>query len=93
MRYLREGGEPGIFNLGNAVGTSVLEVADAVRRATGRDVPVEFAGRRDGDSVQLIASSDKARECLGWTPTRSDVDTIVQDAWAWRQAHPDGYAR
>lgn len=93
MRYLRADGASDVFNLGNSAGHSVLEVVDAVRRVTGRDVPVTFSERRPGDADRLVASSDKARAVLGWTPARGDIDTIVRDAWTWRQAHPKGYAK
>lgn len=91
MAYLRSGGASDIFNLGNAKGTSVLEVIDAVKRISGRDFPVEIAPRRPGDPPVLVASSDKAERVLGWQPRRPDIDTIVADAWAWEQAHPKGY--
>ena len=91
MGHLREGGGSEIMNLGTSVGTSVHEIIDSVRRITGRDFPVEITGRRPGDADRLVASSEKARRLLGWQPERSDVDTIVRDAWAWRQAFPKGY--
>jgi UDP-glucose 4-epimerase len=92
MQHLRNGGASDCFNLGNGEGYSVLEVVDAVKRITGRDVPLAFGERRPGDPERLIASSQKARRTLGWQPTRGHIDTIVQDAWIWRQAHPNGYA-
>ena len=92
MRHLRNGGGSDCFNLGNGEGCSVLEVVEAVKRVTGRDVPLEFGERRAGDPQRLVASSDKARRVLGWQPARGDIDTIVRDAWNWRQAHPAGYA-
>jgi UDP-glucose 4-epimerase len=49
------------------------------------------APRRPGDPAVLCAAPDKARAGLGWTPTRSDLETIVRTAWRWRQAHPHGY--
>lgn len=91
LRYLREGGESQFVNLGSASGYTVLEVIDAVKRITGRDFPVVHEARRDGDPAQLVAASDRARRTLGWRPVRSDIDTIVADAWAWKMAHPAGY--
>jgi UDP-glucose 4-epimerase len=91
MQYLRADGASSIVNLGNSIGNSVLEVIDAVRRVTGRDVPVVMAARRPGDADRLVASADKARQLLRWQPQKSAIDIIVADAWAWRQAHPDGY--
>ncbi|MGA1077519.1 MAG: UDP-glucose 4-epimerase GalE [Nitriliruptoraceae bacterium] len=68
-------------NLGNGRGSSVREVLDAVVRITGRPVPHTDEPRRSGDPAVLIASADRARELLGWRPTR-DLDAIVGDAWA-----------
>ncbi|GAE92255.1 UDP-glucose 4-epimerase [Gracilibacillus boraciitolerans JCM 21714] len=47
--------------------------------------------RRAGDPSTLIASSDKAKQILGWNPTRTDIHRIITDAWNWHQAHPNGY--
>lgn len=91
LAYLRAGRPSDAFNLGNAAGISVLEVIEAVKRITGREFPVATAPRRAGDPPLLIACADKARRTLGWQTRRSDIETIVADAWAWRQTHPDGY--
>jgi UDP-glucose 4-epimerase len=91
VEYLRAGGKSDVFNLGNGAGYSVLEVVEAVRRVTGNGVKVVMDERRAGDPDKLIASADKARRVLGWEPRKGDIDTIVRDAWTWRQAHPDGY--
>jgi len=91
MGHLRDGGESGIFNLGNAQGASVLEVIEAVKQASGRDFPIEIAPRRPGDPPVLVASSEKAERVLGWKPQRPGIETITADAWAWHQAHPEGY--
>ena len=92
MRYLRDAHSSLIANLGNSVGHSVLDVIASVKRVTGKDTPIRFGERRPGDADRLVASSDRARSVLGWQPQRSDIDTIVRDAWNWRQAHPRGYA-
>lgn len=91
LRYLREDGASDVFNLGTANGLSVLEIVEAARRVTGHDIPVRLGERRAGDPAKLIASSDKARRVLGWTPTRSNVETILTDAWNWHATHPFGY--
>jgi UDP-glucose-4-epimerase GalE len=79
------------YNLGTGRPYSVHEVIAAVERATGRSVPRQVAPRRPGDPAVLCAAPEKARAELGWTPARSDLDTIVGTAWRWRQAHPHGY--
>lgn len=91
VRYLRDGGTSDCFNLGNSVGHSVLDVIKAVKTVTGKEVPVVFGDRRPGDADRLVAGSDKARRVLGWKPSRGSIETIVQDAWNWYKAHPNGY--
>jgi UDP-glucose 4-epimerase len=74
-------GEHRIYNLGNGTGFSVQEVVDAVRQVTGHPVPVVVGERRAGDPAQLVASSDRIRADLGWTPRHTDLAGIVRDAW------------
>jgi UDP-glucose-4-epimerase GalE len=78
-------------NLGGGRPTSVREILGAVAAATGREVPHEIGARRPGDPAVLVASAERAREELGWVAERSDVATIVRDAWAWHSRHPRGY--
>ncbi|MBD8505383.1 UDP-glucose 4-epimerase GalE [Hoyosella sp. G463] len=70
-----------ILNLGSGEGFTVREVIDACRRITGRDIPAIDSPRRAGDPAVLIASSARAMSELGWKPQRTDLDTIVADAW------------
>lgn len=77
-------GEHRVFNLGSGTGYTVREVLDAVRRVTGHPVPVVEEARRPGDPPALVASSERARNELGWSPER-DLETMVADAWAYRQ--------
>jgi UDP-glucose 4-epimerase len=79
-----------VFNLGSGTGYSVREVVEAARRVTGREFEVREQGRRAGDPPRLVASNAKARAGLGWEPERS-LEEMVADAWAWSQAHPEGY--
>jgi len=92
LDHLGSGGESGIFNLGNGSGFSVREVIDSVASVSGREFEVSVAGRRHGDPPSLVASSEKARRVLGWEPSFTDVGSIVETAWSWHSAHPDGYA-
>jgi UDP-glucose 4-epimerase len=68
-------------NLGSETGVSVLEMVDRARILTGRTIPAELTGRRAGDPAELVATSAKARELLGWEPKYSDVDTLVTSTW------------
>jgi UDP-glucose 4-epimerase len=70
-----------VYNLGNGQGFSNRQVIDVVREVTGRDIPVEVAGRRAGDPAVLVASSDAARSELGWVPQKPHLPQMVTDAW------------
>lgn len=70
-----------IYNLGSGDGYSVKQVIEACRAVTGHPIPAELAPRRAGDPATLIASSAKIKEELGWNPTRTELTTIVTDAW------------
>lgn len=85
-------GEHRVYNLGNGAGFSNREVIEAVRRVTGRAFWVEEAPRRAGDLPVLIASSERARTELGWTPAKPGLETMIADAWEWMQRHPRGMA-
>ncbi|WP_369257621.1 UDP-glucose 4-epimerase GalE [Geodermatophilus amargosae] len=74
-------GEHRVYNLGNGTGFSVQQVVDAVREVTGHPVPVQVGERRAGDPAQLVASSDRIRADLGWSPRHTDMAGIVRDAW------------
>jgi UDP-glucose 4-epimerase len=80
-----------IFNLGSGDGYSVREVIAAAREVTGREITVRDEPRRPGDPPQLVAANARAREELGWTPRRG-LKQMIADAWAWHQAHPQGYS-
>lgn len=80
-----------IFNLGNGKGFTVKEVIDVVEKVTGRTVPVTYGDRRAGDPAELVASSTKARDMLGFIPMYSDLVNIVSSAVRWHQGHPNGY--
>jgi UDP-glucose 4-epimerase len=71
------------FNLGNGEGFTVREVIAAAEKVTGRPVPHEFADRRPGDPAVLVASSQQAREQLGWRPAMARMEDILASAWNW----------
>ncbi|MDE7023446.1 MAG: UDP-glucose 4-epimerase GalE [Ligilactobacillus sp.] len=89
--HLRKGNESNAFNLGSSTGFSNLEIVEAARKVTGKEIPAEIAPRRGGDPDALIASSDKAREILGWKPQFDNIERIIETAWAWHSSHPNGY--
>ncbi|MER6139306.1 UDP-glucose 4-epimerase GalE [Streptomyces sparsogenes] len=78
-------GEHLICNLGNGNGFSVREVIETVRQVTGHPIPEVIAPRRGGDPAVLVASAERAKERLGWRPSRADLAGIVADAWRFAQ--------
>ncbi len=73
------------FNLGTGNGASVSEVIRATEEVLGKKIVSEMHPRRAGDAPYLVADSTKANKALGWRPTLSDLKTIVETAWKWRQ--------
>jgi UDP-glucose 4-epimerase len=81
-----------VYNLGcGGDGYTVNEVIEVARAVTGRPVEARAAPRRAGDPAVLVASSEKIRRELGWSPQFQDLRAIVESAWAWMRAHPEGY--
>jgi UDP-glucose 4-epimerase len=72
-----------VFNLGNGQGFSNTQVLEAAQKVTGNEIPVRVEGRREGDAARLVASSDKAKNILGWQPQHLDLETIITSAWEW----------
>jgi UDP-glucose 4-epimerase len=93
LDYLRAGNDSTAINLGNGQGYSVLEVIEAARTATGKDVPAKVEGRRPGDPSHLIADARRAQELLRWQPKHPSLDSIIGSAWQWHVSHPDGYGK
>jgi UDP-glucose 4-epimerase len=92
LDYLRGGGESERINLGNGKGYSVLEVIEAARQVTGREIPVRMEPPRAGDPSHLVADASKARALLGWQPAYAELSRIIGTDWQWRLKHPRGYA-
>jgi UDP-glucose 4-epimerase len=80
-----------IFNLGNGSGFSVRETIETARRVTGHSIPARETPRRPGDPAVLVASSQKIRQELGWEPRYGSLEAIIQSAWEWHRAHPQGH--
>ena len=93
LEYLRKGNQSNIFNLGNGNGYSVKEVIDVARKVTNHDIPAKLEERRSGDPAVLIASSDKAKEILGWKPEYDSLERIIEDAWRWHKNNVNGYKK
>ena len=81
-----------IYNLGcGGDGYTVKEVIETARAVTKLDIPVRVGARRAGDPAVLIASSEKIKRELGWQPAMQDLKVIIESAWKWMQANPEGY--
>ena len=85
---------PGTFaayNVGTGRGYSVREVIATVKAVTGKTIPVKVGPRRAGDPPALVAGADLIRRELGWSPKYPELRGIVETAWAWHRANPQGY--
>lgn len=80
------------YNLGTGRPNSVREIIDAVEAVTGLKVPVIEDDRRAGDPPALYADSSKAQNELGWEIKFTEVKDIIETAWRWHQAKPDGFS-
>ncbi len=90
LRYLFDHQQSLTVNLGTGQGYSVLDLAQAYGRASGRDIPVEFAPRRAGDVAACYADPQRAFETMGWKATRG-LDEMCVDSWRWQSHNPHGF--
>jgi len=79
-----------IYNLGTGQGYSVIEMIEAFRKASCKDIPFEIVDRRPGDIASCYADASKAKEELGWAATKN-IDQMCEDAWHWQTNNPNGY--
>jgi len=86
MNYLINGGDSGVFNIGNGQGYSVNEVIQTASKVAEKQVPVTYAPRRAGDPARLVADANRAKQVLGWQPKYADLTLIIQHAWAWEKS-------
>ena len=90
LKALDEGSR--IYNLGcGGEGYSVNQVIETAREVTGKEIPARVGPRRAGDPAVLVASSEKIKRELGWKPEFQNLRVIVESAWRWVLAHPNGY--
>jgi len=80
------------LNLGTGKGASVLEVVRSAQELAGSSLELPFGPRRAGDPARLVAGNARARRRLGWSPERSELRTILEDALRWHRDHPEGYS-
>jgi UDP-glucose 4-epimerase len=79
-----------IFNIGSGCGYSVLEVYNAMCKASGKDIQYVITGRRQGDLVKSVADTTKSEKILNFK-TEYGIDKICEDAWNWQTKNPHGY--
>jgi UDP-glucose 4-epimerase len=92
LEALERHGRSAAYNLGNGRPHSVKEVIETVERVVGRQVAWQMAPRRAGDPAALFASNGRIQSELGWRPRHAELETIVETAWRWHRAHPQGFA-
>ena len=81
-----------IYNVGcGRDGYSVAEVIAVAEQVTGKQIPVRYGPRRPGDPASLVASCEKIKQQLGWTPKFQNLQEILSSTWDWMRAHPHGY--
>ncbi|TFY74254.1 hypothetical protein EWM64_g9758, partial [Hericium alpestre] len=78
------------YNLGRGQGSSVLQIVEAMRKATGFDYKTEIVGRRRGDVPDLTADPTLAEKELGFK-AKQDLETACRDLWNWQTKNPKGY--
>lgn len=90
LDYLSRENRAPVITLGTGRGFSVREVIDTAAEVTGRPVPHQVTGRRPGDPASLVCGSSLANEALGWQAARSQLSTMIADAWEWaKNGHYD----
>jgi UDP-glucose 4-epimerase len=85
LSYLRGGGASTTLNCGYGRGYSVLETIEAVRKVSGRNFAIQYAARRPGDIMTMIADTSRIRSALDWTPQYDNLETIAAHALAWEE--------
>ena len=78
------------YNLGSGTATSVLQLIDSYRRASGQEIPYRVVARRPGDDPATYADPSLAARELGWQATRT-IDEACADSWRWQSQNPAGY--
>ena len=91
VKYLMEGNESDIFNLGNGIGFTVKEVIETAKEVIAKTDQGSGRRPRAGDPAVLIASSEKAKKVLRGSFGTCDLHEIIESAWKWHSTHPEGY--
>lgn len=84
LEYLKNGGETNYFNLGTKDGNTVKEVFNLCEQITQKSIAVDIKGRREGDPASLVADNSKAKNILGWTPSKN-LEYSIKTAYNWEK--------
>lgn len=90
LEYLLQEGKSDVFNLGTGNGNSVLEIIQKVEQVTGQKIDITPGETREGDPARLYANNQKAKQVLGWNPSRS-LEHSVKSLVEWYKVHPHGW--
>jgi len=90
LDYLQKNTGVLTVNLGTGTGTSVMEMIEAFKKASGKTIAYEVVARRSGDIASCYADPAKAKTVLGWQ-ARYGIDRMCEDAWRWQSQNPNGF--
>ncbi len=93
LLHLLNDGASKKYNLGNNNGHSIMEVIKVSAKVSKKEIPYQFAERREGDPAILVGSSEKAIKELNWQPEFNTLKNIIETAWNWHSNNPDGYGK
>ncbi|XP_065783595.1 UDP-glucose 4-epimerase isoform X2 [Muntiacus reevesi] len=79
-----------IYNLGTGTGYSVLQMVQAMEKASGKKIPYKVVARREGDVAACYANPSLALKELGWSATLG-LDRMCEDLWRWQKQNPSGF--
>lgn len=80
------------YNLGTGTGYSVLEMIEAFKKASGREIPYEIVQRRPGDIGVCYADPSLAQKELGFVAEKG-IKEMCEDSWRWQVNNPNGYSK
>lgn len=92
INRIREKEGINLYNLGTGRGSSVLEMVDAFKKVSGKEIPYEIKERRPGDIASVYCETEKAKEELGWE-AKFDLERMAKDSWRWQENNPNGFEK
>ena len=92
LEHLQPSDAPTVYNLGTGHGVTVLELVQAFKKASGKEIPYEIVARRPGDLASVYADASKAERELGWKAEKT-IDDGCADSWRWQSQNPSGFSQ